>query len=84
MSRDLSERLQSTARALEDSDLTSLSGVLSADAVVDVLEHAAVLAAEAEAEAARAGNLTPGVACQIAYAPLVRLLGTALLDQAAT
>ena len=73
----LSDRLQSTARALEDSDLTTLSGVLDAEAMIDALEHAAALASEAEADADRAGNVT-GVNVRPAYSPLVRLLGMAV------
>ena len=73
----LSDRLQSTARALEASDLTTLSGVLDAEAMIDALEHAAVLAVEAEADADRAGNVTDRDV-RPAYPPLVRLLGIAV------
>lgn len=77
----LSDRLEATAAALTDSDLTVLGGVVEVAELVDALEHAAAIAAECEYMSSAAGqvartHVTP------AYPPLVQLLARALVVDA--
>jgi len=82
MSRALSDVLESAAHTLEDSEqLTTLGGVIEVNEFVDVLEHAAAIAAEVEHEADRAANLAQ-TATTPAYPPLVALLARALVTDA--
>lgn len=79
MSRALSDVLEATARALDGTEtLTTLGGVVEVAEFVDVLEHAAAIAAEVEHEADRAANLAQ-TSTTPAYPPLVALLARALV-----
>jgi hypothetical protein len=73
----LSDRLQTVAENLAATDLTTLSGVVDAEAFVDVLQHAAALAAEEETRA-RAANLYRYLDAAPVYPTLVELLGRAV------
>lgn len=77
MTPALSDRLEDVARALEGSDLVTLSGVLDVAAVIDVLEHAAAVAAEVEYLSDASGQIVQTHVAP-AYPPLVRLLGRAV------
>lgn len=80
MTARLSDALEASARALEASEtLDVLGGVVKVDEFVDVLEHAAAIAAEVEHEADRSANLARTFV-EPAYPPLVRLLGRALCE----
>lgn len=80
MNAPLSARLAQTARALDDTEsLTTLGGVVEVAEFVDVLEHAAAIAAQVEHEADRAANLAQ-TSTSPAYPPLVTLLARALVQ----
>lgn len=80
MSAPLSDVLEAAARALEDTEsLETLAGVVSVDAFVDALEHAAAIAAEVEHEAATA-VIRGERDARPAYPPLVELLARSLCE----
>lgn len=78
----LSDALESTAAALADSDLTTLGGVVDAEAFIDALEHAAALAAEAEYMSDATGQVARTSNAPV-YPPLVALLARAITPAAA-
>jgi|GEM_PF-1436857 len=79
MSAALSSELERVARALDDTEtLTTLGGVIEVSEFVDVLEHAAALAAEAEYMSSAAGQVAQTKTTPV-YPPLVALLARALV-----
>jgi hypothetical protein len=73
----LSEQLESVADNLATTDLVSLGGVVDVENFIDVLQHAAAIAAEVEHEAARSAILAR-TSTTVAYPPLVAMLGRAI------
>lgn len=73
----LSDRLEAVATALAGSSLVSLAGVVDVETFIDVLEHAAALAAETEYFTSATGQVAQTDIAPV-YAPLVRLLGRAV------
>lgn len=78
----LSERLEATATALGDTEMTVLGGVVEVESFIDALEHAAAIAAEVEYMSSASGQIAQTTIKPV-YPPLVHLLGLAIAGAAA-